>query len=252
MSMERYYLDTNALYAFYRDGMRTLQRKHPHYQAMTGGEKVRELSETAQVYVSELTYVEFIGRITRHSRTPIGVASNKPTPAFNESEINALLQALHQVQGLSETAQAHISALTGDEFLKCMMSHSRKHSKSSNKMELRKLEMDTILEALRKDIGHSARHRFQLVPVAEDAYRYARELMLNHARGKGACGLDTNDALHIATAKMLQPPVTLVTSDGGKSRGLNTAKMKCACDCINLKYFDPELDDIETVPDNFL
>lgn len=196
MSMERYYLDTNALYAFYRDGMGTLQRKHPHYQAMTGGEKVRELSETAQVYISELTYVEFIGRITRHSRTSI--------------------------------------------------------AQGSNKMELKKREIDTILEALRKDIGHSARHRFQLVPVAEDAYRYARELMLNHARGKGACGLDTNDALHIATAKMLQPPVTLVTSDGGKSRGLNTAKMKCACDCINLKYFDPELDDIETVPDNFL
>jgi hypothetical protein len=72
MTTERYYLDTNALYAFYRDDMASLAKhpKYKNYQDMTGSLVMRRLTScTATVYVSNLTYLEFLGNLMRHERT---------------------------------------------------------------------------------------------------------------------------------------------------------------------------------------
>jgi hypothetical protein len=52
--------------------------------------------------------------------------------------------------------------------------------------------------------------------------------------------LGMNDALHIAMAKTLTPPVIMVTSDGGKGIG----KMKGICAKVDLEVFDPEKTEI--------
>lgn len=166
------------MHSFYRDNMACLT-KHPnyqHYQGMKGGLIVRRLtSSTATVYVSKLTYLEFLSNLMRHERTK----------------------------------------------------------------ELRVKEVNNLIDRLKKDIGTTARHRFQLVPTMDGVFQYARALMLRHAR-KNQCDLGTNDALHIAIAKLMQPEVILVTSDGGKQRGDTFAKMKCVCQRIGLAFFDPE------------
>lgn len=65
MSMA-YYLDTNALYAYYRGDMRGIH--HPERQ-LRGCAAIQALAKTdAIIYVSSLTYVEFVGRLLRHER----------------------------------------------------------------------------------------------------------------------------------------------------------------------------------------
>jgi predicted nucleic acid-binding protein len=180
---ERYYFDTNALYAFYRDGMSLT--KHPnykHYQDMKGGPIVVNLvkSSATTIYVSNLIYLEFLGVLMRHERT-----------------------------------------------------------QRSGKWELKRKEVDCLIERLKEDIGTTARHYFQLVPTMDGVFQEARTLIIEHAR-RGQCALGTNDALHIAIAKLMQPKVILVTSDGGGQRGDTFAKMKCVCQRIGLEFFDPE------------
>ncbi len=180
---EHFYLDTNALYAFYRDNRVSLT-KHPnyqHYQDMKGGLIVRRLSSsTATIYVSNLTYLEFLSNLMRHERT-----------------------------------------------------------QRNGQWELSRREVNLLRERLKKDIGTTARHRFRLVPTIDGVFQYGRALMISHARRK-QCELGTNDALHIAIAKLMQPKVILVTSDGGGQRGDTFAKMKCVCQRIGLEFFDPE------------
>lgn len=67
----RYYLDTNALYAFYRHNMISLLRypNYQHYETLTGGIKLQQLTQQgAEFFVSRLTYLEFIGVLLRHTR----------------------------------------------------------------------------------------------------------------------------------------------------------------------------------------
>lgn len=184
MATERYYLDTNALYAFYRQDMASLAKhsNYQHYRELRGGRFIRRLSSgSASVYVSDLTYLEFLGNLMRHERT-----------------------------------------------------------QHNGRWELSPREVKRIINRLKKDIGRTARHRFQLAPPIDDVvFRYARALMMDHAR-RYTCELGTNDAIHIAIAKLMEPPVILVTSDGGKKRGPNSAKMKCVCDRIGLQWLDPE------------
>jgi len=179
MSMA-YYLDTNALYAYYRGDMRGIV--HPERQ-LRGCAAIQALAETdAVIYVSSLTYVEFVGRLLRHERG-------------------------------KEIKLKHVNA---------------------------------ILERMRQDIGRNARHRFHLVPIDDSIFIEAQTLMLSHAR-RNACSLDTNDAIHIAVAQKLPPPVSMVTSDGGTKKNENdrAAKMKCVCEAISLEVFDPEIDRLE-------
>ena len=168
--MNRYYLDTNALYAYYRDGMKRLLFLEPQ---LKGTAVIQALSNENLLFISSLTYTEFLGVLLRHERGG----------------------------------------------------------------ELRKAAIENILRRLRDDVVH--RGTFQLVPVNDALFQEAQTLMLNYAR-KNGCSLDTNDALHLAIAKNIQPPVIIVTSDGGKKRGDNLSKMKCACERIGLQFFDPE------------
>ncbi len=174
--MTRYYLDTNALYAFYRHNMVSLIR-HPnyqHYQTLTGGTTLQQLTEQGgEFFVSRLTYLEFIGRLLRHARGK----------------------------------------------------------------ELKKRDLDLILEALERDIGQV----FKFIPQTDRILHDAQALLLTHAQ-RGGCALDTNDAIHIATALSIQPAVTLITSDGGKAKGETLSKMKCVCQRVGLAFFDPELE----------
>jgi predicted nucleic acid-binding protein len=176
-----YYLDTNALYAYYRDDMRGLQQQpgYQHYATLQGTEVIQALAETdAVLYVSSLTTVELVGQILRHERGK----------------------------------------------------------------QIKSKHIDAILQRMRQDIGNHGRHRFRLIPVTDAVFAAGQELMLKCARRHGHnCGLDTNDALHIAVAQSLPPPIKLVTSDGGKAKGEKLAKMKCACQCIGLDFFDPEI-----------
>ncbi|MCP4695997.1 MAG: type II toxin-antitoxin system VapC family toxin [Gammaproteobacteria bacterium] len=123
------------------------------------------------------------------------------------------------------------------EFLGNLMQHER--TKHNGQWELRPKEVNRLRERLKKDIGTTARHRFQLAPTMDGVFQYARALMTGHARRK-QCELGTNDALHIAIARLMQPEVILVTSDGGRQRGDTFAKMKCVCQRIGLAFFDPE------------
>jgi len=132
-------------------------------------------------------------------------------------------------QLVKQNTEIFVSRLTCLEFISVLLKHERGK-------ELKKVhEVDPLLALLKHDIEHT----FRLEPQTEDTFLKAQELLLKHAR-RGGCALETNDAIHIATAMLMQPQAVLVTSDGGKQRGTNFSKMKCVCQRIGLEFFDPE------------
>jgi predicted nucleic acid-binding protein len=133
-----------------------------------------------------------------------------------------------EIRRLSSTsAVVYVSNLTYLEVLGVLMRYFRQG-------KLRKRQIDSILDQLKRDIGTTSNHRFQLVSTQEGVFRNARKLIIEYAM---IYELSTNDALHIAIAKTLTPVVIMVTSDGGKSLG----KMKGVCAKIGLGVFDPEI-----------
>lgn len=130
------------------------------------------------------------------------------------------------IHELSDNHHVFISNLTYLEMLNVLMRHVRT-KKIRRKSALR------VMRKLEEDIGTTPRHRFQLVAAPEGIFRTARVLIAEYAV---KYELSTNDALHIAIAKSLDPAVIMVTSDGGKGAG----KMKGVCAEIKLVVFDPE------------
>ncbi len=129
---------------------------------------------------------------------------------------------------LSTTATVYISNLTYLEMLGVLMKFFRKK-------EIKRKHLNSIIEQLKRDIGTTSRHRFQLITTQEGVFQKARALMIRYAE---KYELGTNDSLHIAMASLCNPPVIMVTSDGGKNEG----KMKGICKEINLHICDPEID----------
>jgi len=131
------------------------------------------------------------------------------------------------IRRLSTTNTVYVSNLSYLETLSVLMKYFRQG-------KLKKKAVNRVIDQLKHDIGTTPRHRFQLVATPEGVFRDARALMIEYAM---KYELSTNDALHIAMARTLTPPVIMVTSDGGKS---DSGKMKGVCSQIRLEVFDPE------------
>ena len=116
------------------------------------------------------------------------------------------------------------------------------YSRAQKPHKLKRKVVEEIVDSLKRDIGMGKRRsqRFQLIAIKETVFRSARELMLDCAQGTGRCGLDAHDALHIAIAQTFDPAAVMVTSDGGRKKGSNSAKMRCACEHVKLEFLDPE------------
>lgn len=134
------------------------------------------------------------------------------------------------IRRLSTNHTVYVSNLTYLETLGVLMKRVR-HPDDRQKINRRKL--NPLIDQMIRDIGATERHRFQLIPAQDGIFRTARALMIEHAH---KYELGTNDALHIAMAKTLNPSVIMVTSDGGKRAG----KMKGVCAEMGLEVFDPE------------
>lgn len=134
------------------------------------------------------------------------------------------------IRRLSINHTVYVSNLTYLETLGVLMKRVR-HPKDRQKIDRRKLNQ--LIDQMKRDIGATQRHRFQLIPAQDGIFRSARALMTEHAN---KYELGVNDALHIAMVKTLTSSVIMVTSDGGKRAG----KMKGVCAEIGLEVFDPE------------
>lgn len=152
-------------------------------------------------------------------------------------DTNVLLEHYHsekyqlqtEIRRLSgDNSVVYISNLTYLELLGVLMRYHRDK-------KIRKKPLDRIIEQVERDVGTSSRHRFQLVPAQEGIFHAARILMRTYGENYA---LGTNDALHIAMAKMI-PNAVMVTSDGGRKN----RKMKGVCHSIGLEVLDPELPD---------
>jgi len=130
------------------------------------------------------------------------------------------------IRRLSTTATVYVSNLAYLEVLGVFMRHYRQERLGKHKVR-------SLVKRLKRDIGPTPDYRFRLVTTQEGIFRYARALMTEYAM---IYELSTNDALHIAIAKIHSPPLIMVTSDGGKGSG----KMKGVCAKIGLEILDPE------------
>lgn len=128
---------------------------------------------------------------------------------------------------LSSTAMVYVSNLAYLEMLGVLM-------KLFRAQRIKRKHLNSIIERLKKDIGTTSRHRFQLITIQEEAYQKAQELMIKYA---ATYRLSTNDSLHIAIASLHNPPVIMVTFD---------KTVKDFCKEIKLNTYDLELNLIET------
>ena len=124
-----------------------------------------------------------------------------------------------------------ISPLTSLECLSVVM-------KSYRRGIFKRKMVNSIVYRLRRDreFGINDKPRsFQVIPIPEDTFRFAENILFQHAF---TFDIGSNDALHLAIVKKLQldfSPI-LVTSDN---------PMQNVCKRLLISFYDPETGDAE-------
>jgi predicted nucleic acid-binding protein len=119
-----------------------------------------------------------------------------------------------------------VSSLTLLECLNVVMRCRRKKLFKSRRV-------NKIFKQLKKDARfNSTHHPFQIIPISEDVFSEAQNILFHHAR---TFQIGSMDALHLAIVKKLplEPSPILVTSD---------QSMQKICERISIPFIDPECD----------
>ncbi|EDN70372.1 conserved hypothetical protein [Beggiatoa sp. PS] len=149
-------------------------------------------------------------------------------------DANALFKYYHDEKGDLKirrlVTNAHepvlVSSLTLLEYFSVVMQYRRKNI-------FKNKHINTVFSHLKKDARfNTTRHPFQIIPISEEVFFEAQDILFHHAR---TFQIGSMDALHLAIVKKwpLESPPILVTSD---------QSMQKVCERISIPFIDPEFD----------